>query len=59
MNAFKVSLRFLFSAMLIALFAIMASGAGAANAPISLGIKPVGVTGSYFTLSMCPAKTVN
>ena len=57
MNSFNVSLRLFLSVLVIALFASMVSGAGAADAPISLGIKPVGVSGSYFTLNMSPGET--
>ncbi len=57
MNGFRISLRLLLSLMLIALFATIVSGASAATEPISLGIKPVGETGTYFTLAMSPGES--
>jgi hypothetical protein len=57
MKRSKTFVRFFVAVIAIALFAALASSAGAADAPISLGIKPVGATGSYFTLNMKPGET--
>ncbi|HEX3722715.1 MAG TPA: DUF916 domain-containing protein [Nitrolancea sp.] len=56
MRSLKVVARFLSAVMAITLFAALASGV-AADAPINLGIKPVGATGSYFTLTLSPGET--
>src|SRR6185312_6714389 len=56
MKSLKVVARLGVPLILIALFAALVNGA-AADTPVSLGIKPVGASGSYFTLNMKPGET--